>query len=32
VDICRLDHRRIVEHWDVQQIILEQPANNNTVF
>ena len=33
IDIFRLDdHGKIVEHWDVMQVVPEQSANNNTVY
>jgi predicted SnoaL-like aldol condensation-catalyzing enzyme len=33
MDILRLDdHGKVVEHWDVLQIVPDQPANPNGMF
>jgi predicted SnoaL-like aldol condensation-catalyzing enzyme len=32
VDIFRVEHGKVVEHWDVIQAIPEKSANNNTIF
>ena len=32
VDILRVDHCKIAEHWDVAQPVPEKPANTNGMF
>ncbi len=32
VDIFRLEHGKVVEHWDVLQAVPEKPVNDNTMF
>jgi len=32
VDIFRLEHGKIVEHWDVIESVPEMPANDNSMF
>lgn len=32
VDIFRIEHGKIAEHWDVLQTVPEKSANNNTMF
>lgn len=32
VDIFRLEHGKVVEHWDVIQDIPDNPKNDNTMF
>ena len=32
MDIFRVENEKIIEHWDVGQVIPEKPANPNTMF
>jgi predicted SnoaL-like aldol condensation-catalyzing enzyme len=32
IDIFRLDHGKIVEHWDAAQAVPEKSVNSNTMF
>jgi predicted SnoaL-like aldol condensation-catalyzing enzyme len=32
VDIYRIEHGKILEHWDVVQEVPEKSANDNTMF
>jgi predicted SnoaL-like aldol condensation-catalyzing enzyme len=32
IDIFRLERGKVVEHWDVDQLIPDQSANSNGVF
>ena len=32
VDIFRFEHGKVVEHWDVGQVVPAKSANNNTMF